>query len=117
MKKLTVVIIAVALAAVLSAGTSFAHPPKDLGASWNEADNILTLTAKHAVNDPEKHYILSMTVYEGNSLLIQKQYSKQGSAEGFTDSVVLNDLASGTKLRVQMVCNIMGSAEMEFTIP
>ena len=46
-----------------------------------------------------------------------KQYTKQDSAEGFSDSVILKGLKSGTKLRIQLACNIMGSKEVEFTIP
>lgn len=117
MKRLSKAIIAAALFAFLAAGAAYAHPPKNIDAEWNNDDSILTVTAKHNVNDPEKHYILSMSIYEGNNQLIQKQYTKQDSAEGFKDSVVLTGIPSGTKLRIQVLCNIMGSAEAEFTVP
>lgn len=116
MKKraMTVLILAVTL---LTAATAFAHPPKSVSASWDASGQILNVTAEHSVNDQAKHYVLSLTIFEGNKQLLQKQYSSQNSAERFSDRVALKGVPSGTKIRVQVVCNIMGATETEFTIP
>lgn len=116
MKKIsmTVLILAVAL---LTAATAFAHPPKSISVSWDASSQILNVTAEHSVNDQAKHYVLSLTIFEGNKQLLQKQYSSQSSAERFSDSVALKGVPSGTKIRIQVVCNIMGATETEFTIP
>ena len=102
---------------VFTADAAFAHPPKDIVVSWDKGNEILTVLANHNVNDPAKHYILSMTIFDGNKQLLLKQYTSQTSAEHFKDSVVLKGLPSGTKLRVQLVCNIMGSEETTFIVP
>lgn len=116
MKKTLLYAIAVMLILV-SAGPSFAHPPKNVNAVWDKASETLTVTSEHSVNDPAKHYILTLTVFEGNRQLLLKQYDKQGAPGGFSDSVILQGLKSGSAVRVQLVCNIMGSTESEITIP
>ena len=75
----------------------------------------MTVTAEHSVNDVSKHYILSLTILDGNKQILMKQYSKQDSPEQFTDTVLLKDIKPGTKLRVQVTCNIMGSKETQVT--
>lgn len=117
MKKRAVVVLALVFVMSLFMASAFAHPPKDLSASWDATGNKLTVTANHSVNDASKHFILGVTIFEGNKQVLQKQYTNQSSADGFRDSFVLEGLAPGTKLRIQIVCNIMGSAEREFVIP
>lgn len=116
MRKLSIISAALAFLA-LSACGAFAHPPKDVLLTWNKPQEMLNITSHHSVNDVNKHYILSLTILDGNKQLLTKQYTKQGSPETFTDSVSLKGLKSGTKLRVQLVCNIMGSKEAEIVIP
>ena len=116
MKK-TLIYAITALLILVSAGSSFAHPPKNANAVWDKASETLTVTAEHSVNDPIKHYILTLTVFEGNKQLLLKQYDKQGDPGGFSDRVILKGLKSGSHVRVQLVCNIMGSTESEITIP
>lgn len=116
MKKMLIYAIT-GLLILISAGSAFAHPPKNINLAWDKGSETLAITANHNVNDPAKHYILTLTVFEGNKQLITKQYNKQGSPRGFSDSVILKGLKSGSHLRVQLVCNIMGSAESEIKIP
>lgn len=116
MKKTSILAIT-ALFMLLSAGQVFAHPPKSPAISWDKASETLTVTAEHSVNDPQKHYILTLTVFEGNKQLLLKQYDRQGDAGTFSDSVILKGLKPGSPVRVQLVCNIMGSVESEITIP
>ena len=116
MKKFLIYVIAMVLI-VASAGTVFAHPPKNASIAWDKATETLTVSAEHSVNDPAKHYVLTLTVFEGNKQLLLKQYDKQSSPAGFSDSLMLQGLKSGSVVRVQLVCNIMGSTETEITIP
>ena len=116
MKKTIILLIASALI-VMSAGSVFAHPPKPATVRWDQNRETLQVSAQHNVNDPDKHYVLTMTIFEGNRQLLLKQYTRQDSADGFNDSVILKNVKSGSKIRIQLVCNIMGSSETEFTIP
>lgn len=117
MKKRAVVVLALIFVMALSVVPALAHPPKNLSASWDAAGKRLTVTADHSVNDASKHFILGVTIFEGNKQVLQKQYTNQSSADGFRDSFVLEGITSGTKIRIQIVCNIMGSAERELVIP
>lgn len=116
MKKIAILLTAVSILFVLSC-TAFAHPPKSITASWNASQETLTVTAEHSVEDAAKHYILSLTILDGTKQLVMKQYSKQNSTDGFSDSLILKGMKSGTKLRIQLVCNIMGSKELQYIIP
>lgn len=102
--------------ALFTCAVAFAHPPKAVSASWNASNNKLTVTAEHSVNDASKHYVLNLTIFDGNKQLLQKQYSSQASVDGFNDSFILEGLPSGKTIRIQLVCNIMGATETEFTI-
>lgn len=115
MKKIFVSLMVLALIFV-SAGIVFAHPPKNIDVAWNRSTETLTVSSAHVVNDPEKHYILTLTVFENNKQLLLKQYTRQGTADKFSDSVILKGLTPGAKIRIQLVCNIMGSRETEFTV-
>lgn len=117
MKKRAVVVLALTFVLALFAAAASAHPPKNLSASWDASGKKLTVTAEHSVNDASKHFVLGLTIFEGNKQILQKQYTSQSSASGFRDSFVLEGMPSGTRIRIQIVCNIMGSSETEYTIP
>lgn len=116
MKKLKVILLA-ALFVAVAASVAFAHPPKNVTCTWNAQTSVLTVTAVHEVNDPAKHFVLTLTVLENGKQIAFKQYSKQNSASQFSDSVALPGVKSGAKLRVILMCNIMGSAESDYIIP
>lgn len=116
MKKI-LIYAAVILFITAAAGPALAHPPKNVNMAWDSGTETLTVSAEHNVNAPDKHYILTLTVFEGNKQLLLKQYDRQGTAGGFSDSVILKGLRSGSQVRVQLVCNIMGSIENDITIP
>lgn len=116
MKKIIISFIAITVIFV-STSVALAHPPKNIIISWDKVQETLLVSAEHIVNDASKHYVLSMTILDGNNQLLIKQYTKQDSLNKFSDSVVLKGMKPGTKLRVQLVCNIMGSAEKSYLIP
>ena len=117
MKKKTITAFVCAIILVVAAAVAFAHPPKAISAAWDASNQMLNISAEHSVNDPAKHYVLNMTIFQGGKQLLQKQYTSQATAQKFQDSVALKGMSSGTKIRIQVVCNIMGSTETEFTIP
>lgn len=116
MKKIKVLFVA-ALFIMAAASAALAHPPKSVSCSWNGQTSTLTVTASHEVNDAAKHYVLTLTVLENGKQIVFKQYSKQDSAAQFSDSVLLKGMKSGTKLRIILMCNIMGSVESDYIIP
>jgi hypothetical protein len=114
MKKTSILAIT-ALIVLLSAGQVFAHPPK-APPFPGQILGDLTVTAEHASTILRNIMVLTFTVFEGNKQVLLKQYDDQGDAKTFSDSVILKGLKPGSSVRVQLVCNIMGSAESEITI-
>lgn len=99
----------------MSAGAAAAHPPTDIAAAWNKADGTLSISASHQVNDNTKHYIMTLVVMDGNKQLLMKKYTQQAGLSGFSDKVQLSGVKPGTKLTIELTCNIMGSASKEIT--
>ena len=95
-----------AVLTVMAAGAAFAHPPTDVNASWNKGGGTLTVTASHQVNDRTKHYVMTLIV----------KYTEQQSNDGFSDTVPLSGIKPGTKLTIELICNIMGTTEKTITI-
>jgi hypothetical protein len=93
-----------------------AHPPKDISISLNPNGN-LTVKVSHSVNDPLKHYIKKIIIYVNNNIAIQKEYSSQTDDDGLTDTFSLGPQASGSNIKVEAQCVIMGSAESSTTFP
>lgn len=107
---------AAVLAAAMTAGAAFAQPPEDVNAVWDAGSHTLTVTASHPVNDKTKHFVMAMTVTDGNKQIFTKRYTQQGTAQGFSEKAQLNGVKPGDKLTVELVCNIMGVATKEITV-
>lgn len=105
-----------AVLTVMVAGAAFALPPTDVNASWNKGGGTLTVTASHQVNDRTKHYVMTLIVKEGGNQLLMKKYTEQQSNDGFSDTVPLSGIKPGTKLTIELICNIMGTTEKTITI-
>lgn len=115
MRKNIFSIFAAAVMLFISAVSSEAHPPKTISLSWDGSSH-LSVAVSHGVNDTAKHYVYQITIYGNNAMLMQRSYSSQSSAETHSDTFDLGALASGTKLRVEAACVIMGTASAEVVI-
>lgn len=110
------ILVAFIFAVVMSAAAAFAHPPTDISASWDKGSGTLSVTAQHPVNDRTKHFIMTMTVMDGNKQVLLKKYTEQPTNAGFSDKVQLKDVKPGDKLTIELTCNIMGGAAKELTV-
>ncbi len=98
------------------AGQAVAHPPANIKLSWDGAGQTLAITADHAVNDRTKHFVMSLTVSGPSGQIAAERYESQATNEGYAASVKLDGVKPGDRLKVELVCNIMGSATKEITI-
>jgi hypothetical protein len=101
---------------ILTAGLAAAHPPKGVRLSWDTAGE-LTVTVEHSVDNPEKHYVSRIVVYAGNKVAASKDYSSQSGAGGMSDVFPLGAMPSGTVLKAEAWCVIMGSASGSVVVP
>lgn len=98
-----------------SIALAHAHPPKSVQLSWNAG--TLGVNISHSVNDPNKHYVYRVIVYVNNDVVTQKEYKSQPNGAGLTDSFSLGQLKSGTNIKVEAFCVIMGSTTGSITVP
>lgn len=113
-KKITFCLIVVTMLGL--AATAFAHPPKAVNLSWNP-NGTLTVTVDHQVNDPQKHFINKIIVYVNDKIAVNKEYQSQESANSFTETFQLGSQTSGTTIKVEAFCIIMGSTTGSLTVP
>lgn len=112
-----VLCVVIVLLTVMSSSVAFAHPPKDIKLVWNGNTKTLDVTSTHTVSDNAKHYVLTLTVFKNNKQILLKQYDQQIDMSKFSDSILLQEVEAGSIIRVNLICNIMGTAEAEITIP
>lgn len=113
-KKIVFCLIAVTMLGLT--GTAFAHPPKSLNLSWNP-NGTLTVTVDHSVNDPQKHFINKITIYVNDKIVINKEYQAQENESGFTATFPIGTQPSGTIVKAEAFCIIMGSNTGSLTVP
>ena len=113
------IVLLMALTSLLSASMSlaaFAHPPKSVNLSW-KAEGNLYVNVAHSVNDPAKHYIYKILIYVNGTIAAQREYSSQASSDGLTDVFSLGSMPSGTKIKAEAYCVIMGSSSGTISVP
>lgn len=98
------------------AAAAFAHPPKSISLLWNP-DGTLTVTLDHQVNDPQKHFINKITIYVNDKIVATKEYQTQANANGFTETFQLGAQPSGTSIKAEASCIIMGSNTGSLIVP
>ncbi len=116
MKKWLILFAFVTCLFLLSIAPAGAHPPKSVALSWNPS-GALGVNVSHSVNDPAKHYVYRIVVYVNNNVAAQKEYNAQPNGDGLSDSFSLGALASGTNIKVEAFCVIMGSTSGSLTVP
>jgi hypothetical protein len=98
------------------AATAAAHPPKEVRLEWNPSGELAVIIA-HSVDNPGKHYVYRIAVYVDNKMAATRDYQSQASADGLTDVFSLGPLPSGTNLKAEAYCVIMGSTVGSTVVP
>jgi len=97
--------------------SALAHPPKAPDTVWSAATHTLTVKSQHVVSDPAKHYVMALVVLNSKGeTLVTKQYTKQASAQSFSDTVQVKGILSGDSVKIRLICNIMGASETSVTL-
>jgi hypothetical protein len=102
--------------AILFPKTVSAHPPKEIRLDLRPGGELVVYAA-HTVDDPQKHYIYRITVYANNDILVTREYKSQNGMDGLTVTFSVGTLPSGTNLKAEAFCVIMGSAAGSMTVP
>ncbi|MDR1916507.1 MAG: hypothetical protein LBQ58_08040 [Synergistaceae bacterium] len=116
MKRSGLLLISVLCLVFCGASVAFSHPPKEISLLW-KPEGVLSVKVAHLVDNPEKHYVFRIIVYVNDKITAEREYKSQQSAEALTDSFSLGALPSGTNIKVEARCIIMGSAVSSIVVP
>lgn len=108
--------VGLALAAVLLAGSAWAHPPKDVILEFATDTQMLTVNAPHDTKDATKHFVGAIQVdLNGEKIIEQKMKSQITAAEGKAHFWI-HDAKIGDTITVTATCNIAGKKSASLKI-
>jgi hypothetical protein len=84
-----------------------AHPPSNLALSYDQKNEILTVSITHVVTDPNQHFIKSVEVDVNGTVILTEIYTSQPNRNTFTYeySIVAGE---GAIITVTARCNENG---------
>ena len=93
-----------------------AHPPSEVGLSFDQENQTLNMTILHKVSSPSGHYVSRIDIFKNDEKILSNEYTSQPSAsDPFTYSHAVN-ATSGDMLKATAFCSIAGSRSGELTI-
>jgi len=102
------------IAVFVSIGTSaYAHPASDLALTFDGTTRMLTVTIKHQVSSPEKHFIDTANVSVNGREAIKHLVSRQDDNAGQMLAYLLPDVNAGDTIAVNVHCNKGGDLRRE----
>jgi hypothetical protein len=111
MKKLTAVIIGIALTASL-----YSHPATEITAKFNAPTKSLILTYLHAVKDNADHYISEVKIELNGKLIITQSLSKQENNISGDLMFKIPEAKEGDKITIKTKCNKIGTKDYTLTV-
>jgi desulfoferrodoxin (superoxide reductase-like protein) len=85
------------------------HSPKKVTASLNEKTNKVRIEVTHPVKDAQKHFIESITVFQGDKEIKTIPLQKQTDKEKEFLEVELPGVTKGSEITIHAKCSQMGS--------
>lgn len=95
--------------------TASAHPPKDIGLSYDATSKTLTAVITHTSVSPTMHYIKQVEIKKNGVVLSNNLYKSQPDKTSFTYTYTA-PAAPGDVLEVTGTCNIYGSKTVKLDI-
>lgn len=93
-----------------------AHPADNMKVKINLEKKTITVTAEHSVSNGEKHYIEKLTVTVNGEKVAEKTYTTQPDEKRFQETVQLESLELGDKVKLEAECNVWGDKTFEFDV-
>lgn len=105
------------IAFLLFAVNLFSHPADNLVLKFDPIENILTITANHAVKDIDDHYIDEIIVKLNKKEIISQNFQKQDSLMEATALYKIIDAKVGDTITVITKCNKFGKKTDKILVP
>jgi hypothetical protein len=99
----------------LFAATAWAHSPKEVVLSHDQAKQMLEVRITHGVSDPAKHYIETVEIRKAGKTIAKTEYKSQPGEATFVYSYPF-DAAPGDVIEVKAACSVFGSNTEKLTV-
>ena len=96
--------------------TAFARPPSKIDLNYDAKEKNLHMELAHISENPQKHHIRSLFIYQNDLEIKKLKYNTQTSPSQLIEDVSL-DAKSGDVIRVLAICNKAGRKEETLVIP
>lgn len=103
-------------ATLLLSLTMFAHAPKKVELSYDEATKELTVTITHPVKSVKDHFINIVTVSINGEEIKKEIVTEQSSLEKHICVIKLQDVKSGDVITANGNCNKLGNRSGSITL-
>ncbi|MDP2172351.1 MAG: hypothetical protein Q8M98_10720 [Candidatus Cloacimonadaceae bacterium] len=105
----------IAIAIMILVSTLPAHPAGSVTARFDATTKLLSISFDHSVKDPTDHFIKSIIVKVGGSIMITQNLNIQENAAGGSFSYKLLNLKKGDVIEVITECNKSGKKFTKLT--
>ena len=92
-----------------------AHSPSDVSIDYDAAEEELTVSITHSVDDPQSHYIYNVVVEVDGDPVIDEEYDEQPDDTSFEYTYDLS-AEPGSTIEATAYCNIDGSGSDTFLV-
>lgn len=114
-QRASLILTILALLALLSIPVQ-AHPPSEVGLSYDQDNQTLNVAVLHKVSSPTGHYVVQVDIFKNGEKILSNDYTSQPAAsDPFTYSYAVN-ATSGDLLKATAFCSIAGSRSGELKI-
>ena len=108
-------ILMTALLLALLPAPGWAHPPKEVVLTYDQAKQTLEVRITHVVSDPAKHFIANVEIRKAGKTISKTEYQSQPEKTTFVYSYPL-DAAPGDVIEVKAACSVFGSKTEKLTV-
>ncbi len=92
-----------------------AHGPNDVALAYNADSQTLNVTISHAVSDPRRHYVSTVTITKNGEAVAAHEYTSQPESASFTYTYPL-EVKTGDVVEVKAGCSYYGSKTEKLAI-
>lgn len=116
MKKTYLAVLLAVLALLSASVAGWTHPPSELAIVYERDGGVLTVTASHRVGDGKTHYIKEFVLFIDGKKVESVTPSEQKDTAEAVATYKAGDLAKGTVVEAEAVCNKFGKIKEKIVI-
>ncbi len=94
----------------------FAHPAEKVDLKWDEAASELHVSVVHPVKNTANHYISRIVVSVDGKVAEERVLTSQSSSKTEEAVFEIKDLKKGSKIEVEVTCNVFGKRKGSIVI-